>query len=93
MVHGELCLKNKTYKCDKNPAYQILVLLTLLSNESSGTVNSEIFANSVTRHICDVKHLRLGHDLLISVNNRVTLPIHEDFIFKIKPSQKFPNLQ
>ena len=62
-----------------------------------------IFANSVKRHICDVKNLRLGHDLPISVNERVIVPFREDFIFKklrlcevsrkITPSQKFPNLQ
>ena len=28
-----------------------------------------IFANSVKRHICDVKNLRLRHDLPISVND------------------------
>ena len=40
-----------------------------------------IFANSVKRHICDVKNSRLEHDLPISVNNRVILPFHEDSIF------------
>ena len=45
------------------------------------TVNSEIFANSVKRHICDVKKLPFGHDLLISVNKRVITPFREDFIF------------
>ena len=39
------------------------------------TVNSEIFAN------CDVKESRLGHDLPISVNDRVILSFLEDFIF------------
>ena len=40
-----------------------------------------IFANSFTRHICDVKNSRLGHDLLkfISVNDRVISPFCEDF--------------
>ena len=28
-----------------------------------------IFVNSVKTHICDVKNLRQGHDLPISVNN------------------------
>ena len=41
-----------------------------------------IFANSVKRHICDVKLSRLGHDLLISVNDRVISPFREDFICK-----------
>ena len=50
------------------------------------TANLEIFAriffaNSVKRHICNVKKLRLGHDLLISVNDRVNSPFREDFIF------------
>ena len=40
-----------------------------------------IFANSVKRHICDAKNLRLGHDLPISVNDRVISPFREDFIF------------
>ena len=40
-----------------------------------------IFANSVKRHICDVKNSRLGHDLPTSVNDRVILPCREDFIF------------
>ena len=33
-----------------------------------------IFANSIKRHICDVKNSRLGHDLLISVKDRVISP-------------------
>ena len=32
-----------------------------------------IFANSVKRHICNVKISRLRHDLLISVNDKVVL--------------------
>ena len=45
------------------------------------TVNLEIFANSRKRHICNVKNLQLGHDLHISVNNKVILPFREGFIF------------
>ena len=45
------------------------------------TVNSEIFANSVKRHICGVKKSLLGHDLPISVNDRVISPFREDFTF------------
>ena len=39
------------------------------------------FANSVKRHICNVKNSQLRHDLHISVNERVILPFREDFIF------------
>ena len=73
------------------------------------TVDSEIFArvfffaNSIKRHISDVKNSRLRQDLPISINERVILPFREGFIFtklrtmrsfaKIKSSRKFPNLQ
>ena len=40
-----------------------------------------IFANSVKRHTCDVKNVQFGHDLLISVIDRVISPFQEDFIF------------
>ena len=59
-----------------------------------------IFANSVKTHICDVKNLRQGRDLLISVKDRVISPIREDFIFmklricevsqKLNPHGNFP---
>ena len=56
--------------------------------------------NSIKRHISDVKNLRLRQDIPISINDRVTLPFREGFIFmhmpsfaKIKSSQKFSNLQ
>ena len=54
-----------------------------------------IFPNSVKRNICVVKQMRFGHDLLISVNNRVISPFCEDMrsFAKIKSSRKFPNLQ
>ena len=53
-----------------------------------------IFANSIKRHISDVKKSRLRQDLPISINDRVILPFREGFIFaKIKSSRKFPNLQ
>ena len=41
-----------------------------------------IFVNSIKRHICDIKNLRLGHDLPISVNDRVIFQFREDFIFR-----------
>ena len=40
-----------------------------------------IFANSVKRHICDVKKSQLGHDLPTSVNDRAISLIREGFIF------------
>ena len=61
-----------------------------------------IFANSVKRHICEVKISWLRHDLPISVNDS-DLFILRGFSFhetshmhsfaKIKPSRKIPNLQ
>ena len=48
-------------------------------------VNPEIFAKSVKRHICEVNYSRLGHDVLISVNDRVISPFHEDsFLMKLR---------
>ena len=68
--------------------------------ERTGTGNSEVFANSVKRHICYLKNSQLRHDLPISVNYGVISPFREVFIFtklrsfaKVKPSGKFPNLQ
>ena len=63
-----------------------------------------IVTNSAKRHICDVKNSPPGHDLPISVNNRVISPFHKGFYFhetsnmlrsfvKIKPSRNFHNLQ
>ena len=43
--------------------------------------NFIFFANSVKRHICDVKNLRLGPNLPRSVNDRVISPFCVDFIF------------
>ena len=40
-----------------------------------------IFANSIKRYIYNVKNLRLGLDLHISVNDRVILQFCEGFIF------------
>ena len=42
-----------------------------------------IFANSIIRHISDVKNSRLGQDVSISINERVILPFCEGFIFTI----------
>ena len=40
-----------------------------------------MFANSTKTHICDIKNLRQGRDLPISVTDRVISLIREDFIF------------
>ena len=40
-----------------------------------------IFANSVKRHICKLKRSEVGHDLPISVKDRVTSPFREGFVF------------
>ena len=50
-----------------------------------------IFANSVKRHICNIKISQYGHEIPISVNDRVIsrmFSFHEN-----KPSRKFPSLQ
>ena len=62
-----------------------------------------ILAYSIKRHICDAKNLRLGHDLHISVKGQSDFGLSRGFYFhetshmrsfaKIKPLQKFPNLQ
>ena len=40
-----------------------------------------IFVKSDKRHICDVKNSRLGHDLPVSVKDRVILPFCDGLIF------------
>ena len=40
-----------------------------------------IFANSIKRHISDVKKSRIKQDLPLSINDRVILPFREGFIF------------
>ena len=45
------------------------------------TVDSEIFSNSIKRHISDVKNSRLRQDIPISINDRVILPFREGFYF------------
>ena len=72
------------------------------------TVNLEIFARilfsakSVKRHICDVKISRLGHNLPISVNDRVIWLLQKVLFLRNfshakfrenKIPTKFPNLQ
>ena len=38
-----------------------------------------IFKNSIKRHIGNVRKSQLGHDIHISVNERVILPFHKGF--------------
>ena len=45
------------------------------------TVNSEMFANSVKRYICQVKNTRLWHDLPTLVTNKEFSAFRESFIF------------
>ena len=40
-----------------------------------------IFANSIKRHISDVKKTQIRQDLPLSINNRVIVPFREGFIF------------
>ena len=40
-----------------------------------------IFANSVKRHICGVKNSRLGHELPLLVNGRVSSQFREGVVF------------
>ena len=55
---------------------------------------NDLFANSVNRHICDVKNLGIVHALPKSVNARVFSSFREDFNFtKLRINIKFPNLQ
>ena len=41
-----------------------------------------IFADSIKRHVCDIKYSPLGHDLPISVKDRIFSPFREDFVFR-----------
>ena len=47
--------------------------------------------NSLKRHICYIKNLRLEHDLPISVNNKVISAFREGFIFT-KLSKTLPKI-
>ena len=49
-----------------------------------------LFANSAKRHIWDVLNSRLGHDLPISVDDRMISPFREDFISQNFAYGKFP---
>ena len=47
------------------------------------TINSEIFAKSIKRHICDVKNSRLEHDLPVSVNDRMISSFPTGYICEV----------
>ena len=52
--------------------------------------NNFIFANSIKRHISDVKNLQLRQDLPTTINERVIVPFCEGFIFtKLRPCENF----
>ena len=58
----------------------------MLKEVSMITVNPEIFARilfsqTALKEYCKVKNSRLGHYLPLPVNDRVILPLFEDFIF------------
>ena len=46
--------------------YQLIMFIVF-----ADTVNQEIFVSNNKSHICVIKNSRLGHDLPISVNDRV----------------------
>ena len=62
-----------------------ILVLSALTNKKyckSGNFGENfIFANSIKRHICDINISRLGHDLIISVNDRVNSLFCEGLIF------------
>ena len=63
-------------------------------HDNQHTVDSEIFANSIKRHISDLKNSRPWQDLPISIKDRLILPFCKGAKFReIKPLRKFPNLQ
>ena len=84
------------YSCTKNPRHMSSAIDVFQYRycRFGNFRENFIFANSIKRHISDVKNSRLRQDLPISINDRVILPFREGFIFtKIKSSRKFPNLQ
>ena len=75
----------KTNKCDEKGTY-----VCLLSRRFQPFAcycrfanfrENFIFANSIKRHISDVKNSRLRQDLPMSINERVILPFRVGFIF------------
>ena len=73
------------------------------SVKTQTTVSSEIYANSVKRHICDVKICDQGMINLYISKQQSDFAVSRGFYFheilhvrsfaKLKPSRKLPNLQ
>ena len=58
-----------------------MIMAVLAYRKFGNFRESLICANNVRRHICDVQHSRLGHDLHISVNGRLISPYRESYFF------------
>ena len=85
IVFRETCRRDFC-KCNKVSPPELLSKLRILLFQGhyckSGNFRVNfIFADSVKRHICEVKISPLGHDLPRSVNDSVISPFREDFIF------------
>ena len=73
-------MQTKTFPLELNAIYPKFG--TWLSHCKFGNfMENFIFANSVKRHICKVKHSRLWHDLPTSVNDKEFSPFWEGLIF------------
>ena len=72
--------------CRNKQVFMQFVMHLKDNNRLPTVIYSEIFArilffaNSVKKHICDVRKLQLGNNLLISVNDRVNSRFPEHFI-------------
>ena len=63
------------------PSIRVFSVMGHLNCKFGNLRENFIFANSVKRHICDVKNSRLGHYLPISINVRVISSFREGYIF------------
>ena len=100
----QVLLRSSFFLTFVNAIFMLFLFLCLLWNRRKNrrkiltlvmlnTVNSEIFARlifaiSAKRHICEIKILPLGHDLPISVKDRVISPFRGGFTFTCKVSPK-----
>ena len=82
---SQMATQTATVQQHEDGSIMILVGITYTSKGQNYCrfVKSEnfIFANSIKKHISDVKKSRLRQDLPVSVNDRVILPFQEGFIF------------